>query len=82
MENKTILVGGVWMKGISAGILKQSKGARNRVGIGLSYRPARPHRLAESIPGLFKDTVSEWRGRPYLHIKGDIKITLLKKLAI
>jgi hypothetical protein len=25
-------------------------GSRNRVEIGLSYRPARPHRLAESIP--------------------------------
>jgi hypothetical protein len=25
-------------------------GARNRVGIGLSYRPARLHRLAEFIP--------------------------------
>jgi hypothetical protein len=25
-------------------------GARNRVGIGLSYRPARLHRLAELIP--------------------------------
>jgi hypothetical protein len=29
-------------------------GARNRVGIGLSYRPARLHRLSESIPGLLK----------------------------
>ncbi len=29
-------------------------GARNRVGIGLSYRPARLHRLAESIPGFLK----------------------------
>ncbi len=29
---------------------KQSMGARNRVGIGLSYRPARPHKLAEFIP--------------------------------
>jgi hypothetical protein len=29
-------------------------GARNRVGIGLSYRPARLHRLAESIPGPLK----------------------------
>ncbi len=29
---------------------KQSVGARNRVGIGLSYRPARLHRLAEFIP--------------------------------
>jgi hypothetical protein len=38
----------------SAGILKQSMGARNRVGIGLSYWPARLHRLAESIPGLLK----------------------------
>jgi hypothetical protein len=25
-------------------------GARHRVGIGLLYRPARPHRLAEFIP--------------------------------
>ncbi len=29
-------------------------GARHRVGIGLSYRPAMLHRLAESIPGLLK----------------------------
>jgi hypothetical protein len=40
--------------GTSAGILKQSMGARNRVGIGLSYRSVRLHRLAESIPGLLK----------------------------
>jgi hypothetical protein len=33
-----------------AGILEQSMGARNRVGIGLSYWPARLHRLEESIP--------------------------------
>ncbi len=33
-----------------AGIFKQYMGAGNRVGIGLSYRPARPHRLAEFIP--------------------------------
>ncbi len=33
-----------------AGIFKQSMGARNRVGIGLSYRPAGLHRLAEFIP--------------------------------
>ncbi len=32
-----------------AGILEQSMGARNRVGIGLLYRPARLHRLAELI---------------------------------
>jgi hypothetical protein len=31
-----------------------SVGARNRVGIGLSYWRARFHRLAESIPGLIK----------------------------
>jgi hypothetical protein len=30
-----------------AGILEQSMGARNRVGLGLSYRPAR---IPESIP--------------------------------
>jgi hypothetical protein len=33
----------------SAGILEQSMGARNRIRIGLSYRPAGLHRLAESI---------------------------------
>jgi hypothetical protein len=33
-----------------AGILEQSVGARNRVGIWLSYRPARLHRMAELIP--------------------------------
>ncbi len=36
---------------IRAGIFKQSLGARNRKGIGLSYRPARLRRLmAEFIP--------------------------------
>jgi hypothetical protein len=45
------------LKKTSAGILEQSMGARNRVGTGLSYRPARLHRLAESIPGLLKGTV-------------------------
>jgi hypothetical protein len=33
-----------------AGIFKQSMGARNRVGIGLSYRPARLHSVAELVP--------------------------------
>jgi hypothetical protein len=33
-----------------AGIFKQSMGARNRVGIGLSYRHARLHSLAELVP--------------------------------
>jgi hypothetical protein len=28
--------------------------ASNRLGMGLSYRPARLHRLAESIPGLLR----------------------------
>jgi hypothetical protein len=35
---------------ICAGIFKQSMEARNRVGIGLSYRPARLYRLAELTP--------------------------------
>jgi hypothetical protein len=44
---------------ICAGILKQSMGARNRVGIGLSYRHARTRickllRAKESIPGFLK----------------------------
>jgi hypothetical protein len=33
----------------SAGIFKQSMGARNRVGIGLSYQPARLHSVAELV---------------------------------
>jgi hypothetical protein len=42
-----------------AGILKQSMGARNRVGIVLSYRPARLHRLAEFIPwNRFLDSIN------------------------
>ncbi len=35
---------------LSTGIFKKSMGARHRVGIGLSYRPARLHGLAEFIP--------------------------------
>ncbi len=34
----------------SGGIFKQSMGARNRVGLGLSYRPARLQRPAEMVP--------------------------------
>jgi hypothetical protein len=34
----------------SAGIFKQSMWARNRAGLGLSYRLARLHRLAELLP--------------------------------
>jgi len=37
------------IKRYCAGILEHSMGARNGVGIGLSYRPAWLHRLAESI---------------------------------
>jgi hypothetical protein len=35
---------------ISAGNLEQFMGVKNQIGIGLSYRPARLHRLTESIP--------------------------------
>jgi hypothetical protein len=35
---------------LCVGIFEQYMGARNQVGIGFSYRPARLHRLAESIP--------------------------------
>ncbi len=34
----------------SSGIFKQSMGSRKRVGIGLLYRPARLHILAELVP--------------------------------
>jgi hypothetical protein len=33
-----------------AGIFKKSMGAKNQMGIGLSYRPARLHKLAEFMP--------------------------------
>jgi hypothetical protein len=36
---------------ISAGIFKQYMGARNRVGIGLSYRPARLYSLTKLVLG-------------------------------
>jgi hypothetical protein len=43
--------GGGFYFATSAGVLEQSMGARNREGMGLSYRPpARQHRLAESDP--------------------------------
>jgi hypothetical protein len=45
-----------------AGIFKKSMGATNRGGIGLSYRPARLHRLTEFIPW------NPFRG-PYKHLK-------------
>ncbi len=49
--NVIILLGASFMQiDISAGIFKQSMGARNRVGIGLSYRPAKLHSLAELVP--------------------------------
>ncbi len=35
---------------LCAGIFKQSMGARNRVGIRLSYRPARLHSMGELVP--------------------------------
>ncbi len=42
-----------------AEVVEQSMGARNRVGIGLSYRPARFRRLAGWAPEMFKNTGSE-----------------------
>ncbi len=43
---------------LSDGILEQTMAARNWVGIGLSYWPARLRRLAESIPVLLKNSIS------------------------
>jgi hypothetical protein len=55
-----------------ARFLKQSLEARNRVGIGLSYRPARLHGLAELIPWnqiLSSLQVKKYRLRPFVHIE-------------
>jgi hypothetical protein len=47
-----------------AGILNISIGPRNRVGIWLAYRPAKLHRLVESISGLLKSLkISSLAGR-------------------
>ncbi len=46
-QHFTIPVTGVHLFHPGAGIFKQSMGARNRVGIGYTYWPARLHRLAE-----------------------------------
>jgi hypothetical protein len=40
----------VAMPSTAAGIFKQSMGARNPVGTGLSFRPFRLHRRAELVP--------------------------------
>jgi hypothetical protein len=37
-------------RGLCWNLFKQSYGAKNLVGIGLAYRPARLHRLEELIP--------------------------------
>ncbi len=49
MSNQ-IVAGGGGGGEYRAGIFKHLKGARNRVGIRLLYRPARLHRLEELIP--------------------------------
>jgi hypothetical protein len=53
---------------ILAGIFKKSMGARNQGRIGISYRPARLHRLEELIPwNQFRDPAEELRmGIPML----------------
>jgi hypothetical protein len=47
MNSMTTVFGPLRRESISAGIFKQSLRARNRVGIGLSYRPARLNMLAQ-----------------------------------
>jgi hypothetical protein len=52
-----IMIGG-WGGGVCCVcIFKQSIGARNRVGIGLSYRPARLHSLAGFFLGIDSGTL-------------------------
>jgi hypothetical protein len=49
-RTNTVLYGTYVKIAFRAGIFKHLMVARNRVGIGLSYRPAGLHRLAELIP--------------------------------
>jgi hypothetical protein len=56
------LADGGWRMGggESAASIEQSTGARNRVGIGMSSRPARLHGLAESIPWNRLHGIDSW----------------------
>jgi hypothetical protein len=71
-----------------AGIFKQSMGTRNRVGIGLLYRLARLHRLAESIPrNRFLGSLNVYKYRLRLHCLAELVSLesipgLLKRLQI
>ncbi len=56
-----------------ARIFKQSMGARNRVGIGLSHRPAKLHRLSEFIPwNWFLRSLNIYKYRLRLHWLGEL----------
>jgi hypothetical protein len=54
-----------------AGVFKPSMGARNRVGIGLSYRPARLHSLAE-LCQIWSGNFSSIGAHTQLHYHPDI----------
>jgi hypothetical protein len=66
-----------------AGIFKQSLGARNRVGIGLSYRPAMLHSggidTLESILGLLKSLKFGLWTRMIRVVVKSIKVTSFRK---
>jgi hypothetical protein len=62
-------------------LFKESMGARNRVGIGLSYQPARLHSLAEFIPwnrflGSINVTLKK-TGSEQLHIYSSFELIFL-----
>jgi hypothetical protein len=69
-----------FIKIICAGICKQYVGVRNRVGIGLSYRPARLHRLAELNPwNRFLDSLKSLEIRA-LHEEAELQLYIGEKM--
>jgi hypothetical protein len=65
-----------------AGTFEQSMGARNRVGIGLLYRTARLHWMAESIPGLLQSFKISYLTSPLGLCSHEITHTTVKQKAI
>ena len=62
-----------------AGIFKQCVGSRNRVGIGLSYRHARFHSLAELVPwNWFLGSLKVWKFRLWLEYRWWLLYVIIK----
>ncbi len=65
---KAVWIGEGRVQNLGLEFLNKAIGARNLVGIGLSYRPAKLNRLAESIPwNRFLGSLKVWKYSPPSH---------------